>query len=407
MTPSVGLAADSRLVRRAALTVALQTALAVTLVVATMGLVAWALNARETHVAAEQSLRRAVISADDVSDPPAGMVLVERSPSGAVQRTPGAAAALRGIDPQRLPRGTSSLTVGGKQYTAYALDRPNGQRVVGLLDLTTSRDQVERLVGSLLVAGVIGVAAAAAVGVLIGRRAVRPLADALTLQRRFVADASHELRTPLTVLHTRAQLLRRRLRTVEQDDVVHKELDRIVADTRSLGEVVEDLLLSAQLEQSPRLSEVVDLGELATDLVASFHPQAAEHGITLEAAVDAEARDRLLVAGAPTALRRAASALIDNALAHTPRGGRVCVSVTRDPESVRLSVTDNGSGLDPAQARQLLTRFARGADPTRPGRRFGLGLFLVREVVQAHGGVLNITGALGEGASFTLVLPAA
>ena len=110
------------------------------------------------------------------------------------------------------------------------------------------------------VAGLLGIVLAALIGWLVARRAVRPLGAALTLQRRFVADASHELRTPLAVVHTRAQLLRMQTRP---DHPNRPELDQLIDDTRVLGDVVTDLLTSAQLEHTAPVGEEVDAGDLA------------------------------------------------------------------------------------------------------------------------------------------------
>ena len=97
-----------------------------------------------------------------------------------------------------------------RHYRALVVDRPEG-RVVALTDLAPYRAGLTRLLSALALAELAGVLASIAVVVLFTRRSVQPLAQALALQRRFVADASHELRAPLTVLHTRAQMLRRRI----------------------------------------------------------------------------------------------------------------------------------------------------------------------------------------------------
>ena len=237
---------------------------------------------------------------------------------------------------------------------------------------------------------------------MIGRRAVRPLAEALTLQRRFVTDASHELRTPLTVIRTRAQLLRRRLDRTEPQEH-ERELDQLVEDTSALGEVVSDLLLSAQLRSDAVAGEPVDAAALGESLVRSLRPYADESGTELATEV---APGDWTVVGAPAALRRALGALLDNAIGHTP-GGRVVVTVGGDHAWVRIGVQDNGEGFDPAERAILTDRFSRGASAGGHPRRFGLGLALVDEVVHAHGGRLDIQGALGEGAEFTMVLPRA
>ena len=119
------------------------------------------------------------------------------------------------------------------------------------------------------------------------------------------------------------------------------------------------------------------------------------------------APDDLVVTGVRSSLRRALAALADNALAHVSAGGTVTVAARRDGAYVCLIVTDDGEGLDPADAARLLERFARG-EPRRsqPGRRFGLGLALVSDVVHAHRGRLHIDGRPGTGATFTIALPA-
>ncbi len=98
---------------------------------------------------------------------------------------------------------------------------------------------------AMLVAGGLGLVLAVLAGAWFARRAVRPLAAALALQRRFVADASHELRTPLTLLSTRTQLLRRHLRRGADADELTGEVDGVVTDARQLADILDDLLLAA------------------------------------------------------------------------------------------------------------------------------------------------------------------
>ena len=100
------------------------------------------------------------------------------------------------------------------------------------------------------------------------------------------------------------------------------------------------------------------------------------------------------------------AALVDNALGHERRGGSVLIQLDRDPDVVRLTVADTGVGLDPADTERLFARSAHGAQQPGGGRRYGIGLALVHEVVTEHGGRVLVAGAPGKGAAFTLVLPA-
>jgi signal transduction histidine kinase len=223
-------------------------------------------------------------------------------------------------------------------------------------------------------------------------------------QRRFVADASHELRTPLTLLSTRAQLLERDLRGSETP-AAHAEAQALVADTRRMADVVEDLLVAASLQAQPARLESVDLVAMVRRSVAAMDAHARTLGVSL-CGPPADASPEI-VPGAERSLRRVVDALLDNALGHTPPGGHVRVGVEEgQPGWVVVSVADDGSGLDPAEAQQLFARFARGgSDPDGSRRRFGLGLALVREVVEAHRGRVEVDGAVGEGATFRVLLP--
>ncbi|HEX3788788.1 MAG TPA: HAMP domain-containing sensor histidine kinase [Pseudonocardiaceae bacterium] len=265
-------------------------------------------------------------------------------------------------------------------------------------------DDRDDLLLALGLAELIGLIAAVISGGALAKRAMSPLCESMNRQRRFVADASHELRTPLTQLHTRTQLL---LRRADRGELTERELadelNRIVAGTRQLGDVVDDLLLSTQLGALPTPWDTVDLGEVALAAVEAESARAQVTGLVLDMQVT-EAEH--LVTGAASALRRVVSALLDNAIGHTPVGGRITVTVDRaDAGTVRLTVRDTGVGFDPADAELLFARFARGTSGR--GRRFGLGLALAREVVDNHHGSISADSRPGGGATFTVLLPAA
>lgn len=245
----------------------------------------------------------------------------------------------------------------------------------------------------------VGLVAAVVVGQVLACRAVAPLEEALRRQRRFVADASHELRTPLTRLHVRAQLLAREA----QPSALDGELAALVADTRQFGEVIEDLLMSAQLESADAPRELVDLAAVAESVVSAESLRAQARAVEL--GLRCGSGDHLVL-GVPAALRRVVGALVDNALDHTRPGSRIDVILEhgRAGREVELTVRDDGVGFPPDQAELIFQRFKRGHGN---GGRFGLGLALVREVVENHGGRVTATGKPGEGAEFTVRLPRA
>ncbi|WNV88086.1 HAMP domain-containing sensor histidine kinase [Umezawaea sp. Da 62-37] len=291
------------------------------------------------------------------------------------------------------------------------LTRRRGDEVVQVVydkrfPLLEQRNLLVAFAIALLLTALVVAAVVSSASRFLCERAVAPLNAALARQRRFVADASHELRAPLTQLHTRAQLLARKAEALDCPPTLATEVRRLVNGTRHLGDVVDDILRSALVggpgEEPAGPPAVVDLAALADEVVAAEDVRAAETGLVLRVRREP---GRFLVPGAESALRRVVTALVDNAIGHTPVGGEVVVTLDApDLLTVRLSVRDNGVGFDEADGPSLFTRFSRGHHGR--GQRFGIGLALVREVVESHHGTVSAKGSPGEGAVFTVELPA-
>lgn len=256
-----------------------------------------------------------------------------------------------------------------------------------------------RLQVALLVAGGLGVLLAALTGVVLAWRSLLPFAESLAMQRRFVADASHELRTPLTLLSTRVQLLARQLRRGAAPD--DSEVDGVLADTRRLGAILDDLLAAADTRSTVAHDEV-DLGVVVADAVASAAAEAQEQ----YKALTVTGASSVLVRGSEASLRRAVIALVDNALDHASTAVTVDVSASRG--TCRVSVSDDGAGIDEEVLPRIFQRFASARDAPSARRHYGLGLALVADVASAHGGKVEAAPSpTGSGAVLTLSLPLA
>jgi signal transduction histidine kinase len=309
--------------------------------------------------------------------------------------------------------GQTSFTADGRSWPAW-VDQRDGASYVAVYDIRLHTGEEQRLLMATIAAGVVGVLLAALTGLLAGRRAVRPLGEAMELQRQFVADASHELRTPLAVISTRAQMLRRHVAVdaaaADGDPAAARrlaEVDQLVHDTQAMADVVSDLLLSAQLEHVDEVAERVDLGALASEVVTSLMPYAAERGVTLvDEGAGSGAGGACVVDGVGPSLRRSVLALVDNAIAHSDKDSRVEVSSTAVGGEARVDVVDHGHGVDVEDVERLSRRFSRG-DGVSGGRRVGLGLALVTQIVRSHGGRLEVAETPGGGATFSLLIPCA
>jgi signal transduction histidine kinase len=392
-------------------TLAMQTAAVVALVVVALGVVALVVVLRGQHAASLSLMQQTTRRADDVTDPPAGSWLTITTPTS-MTSSPGLPAGFPiGADITRAAstgdEQTTTVRVGDTDYLVVTVPREHGAVVQGVLDLTADQSERDRLVAALTISGVLGLLLAAAAGVLLAWRAMRPTSQALAIQRRFVADASHELRTPLTLLSTRAQLLRRDLRSGAERTVLADEVDGLVADAHNLGQVLEDLLVAADPRTNQR-KERVDVGQLAREVAASAAAAAAGEGVEVQCRIqdDPDASTGPIVLEASgTALRRALTALVDNAVRHART--TVTVTVRRTPSQVVVDVIDDGPGIQPDLLPRLFDRYETAQPSGATQRGYGLGLALVSEIATGHGGTVtahNVEASAADGAGSGAVL---
>jgi two-component system, OmpR family, sensor kinase len=397
---------DHQLIRRARVRATVQIAVLFAGAVLLLDVLAAVLVQETGHADARRQVAQAVADQDALTKPPRDVWIFVQTTQG-LRTSPGAPAQPPAADDlvaTHADRRRRDRVVhrAGREYQVRTEPVAAGTVQVAL-DITEAERERRRLFVALAAAGVAGLMLAVALGAAIARRSIAPLGEALARQERFVADASHELRTPLTQLHTRAQLLERGLSGGADAEQVQADARALVAGTRHLGDIVQELLLAAQMRAEPVATGPVDLVQLARDAVEAESARAQRRGV--EMAVQA-AGPVAPVRGLATPLRRVLAALLDNALAHTPAGGHVWVRLSGGPDgsTVTCVVEDDGEGFPPGDQEAIFERFARGGHGDR--RRFGLGLALVREVVRAHGGSVRAEGRPGEGATFTLVLPA-
>jgi two-component system OmpR family sensor kinase len=423
----------------------------IVLAVVVVGAGVGVLESRDLHRSLDRSLRQRAIEVSQLSA--SAPALLTRA--GALDTTLGGAQLRVEVLDRRGRIVARSLSLGGRLLPArqlaaraivrgqgaYATEVSNGERLRlyaapladfggpaagGAVVVAASQKDVESTLGDLrlllVLAGVVA-AALAALGVFVLlRRALRPLtrlADAATdvertgdprrrlpvpgtndevgrlaetlnamlaslersreVERRFLADASHELRTPLTALLGNVAYLTRH----GLNEEVLADLDR---DAERLAQLADALLALSREEAASRPNTVVRL-----DLLA-------EEAAQLDERVDVVATEPIAVQGDARALERALANLVQNARVHGPADGKIVIRAERAGDLAELSVTDEGSGLRPEEARLAFQRFWRRSSE-RPGS--GLGLAIVRATAERHGG-----RAYAEGARFAIELPA-
>jgi two-component system phosphate regulon sensor histidine kinase PhoR len=237
-------------------------------------------------------------------------------------------------------------------------------------------------------------------GVLLVIRDVTELRRLEAVRRDFVANVSHELKTPLTSIIGYAETLT----TEDAGKDAERFAHTILNNARRMQELVDDLLDLSRIESGrwqPTLARV-DVAGVVGEAWAEFLDRARARRIKITVAASVARH----VKADPDALRQILTNLFDNALRHTPPGGRITVTAEASAGGVTIAVADTGSGIASEHLPRIFERFYR-ADPGRSREEggTGLGLAIVKHLIEAHGGRVEARSTLGEGTTILLFFP--
>jgi heavy metal sensor kinase len=334
-----------------------------------------------------------------------------------------------------------------KSYRLLTLPVVKGKAMVNIVQVAMSLDNVKATRASfllvLLILAPVALAASALGGYFLARRALAPVdamveaarrieAEDLTKRipalsiddelgrlatvindmlarlersfgavRQFSADAAHELRTPLTILKGEIELA---LSSSQATPEIRQTLASCLEEVDRLNSLMEDLLLLARMESNALSSGArpVNLAEVLEDVAPALRELSAKAGNTCTVG----AAPPLWTRGYEALLFRLVFNLAENAIKYTPPGGIIEVTLAQQESNAVLEVKDNGPGIAPQAQEHIFDRFYRG-DPAREGSGTGLGLALVRSIVQLHQGEIRVISALGQGSNFRVTLPLA
>jgi signal transduction histidine kinase len=240
-------------------------------------------------------------------------------------------------------------------------------------------------------------------GYLLARKSLAPIAAMVSEQQRFIADASHELRTPLAVLRGETEVALGKTRTVEE---YQESLTLIQEEAERLSRIVEDLfILARQPIESPTtlIKEPVSLTEVVKDCARAAQVLAVRKGVRLKLRNDSTS---IALNADEELIKRMILNLLDNAVKYTPEGGEISLALEKHNGSAEIVVRDTGIGLSEMDQQRVFDRFYR-VDKARSRALggAGLGLSIVRTIVEAHGGEITIDSTPRHGSTFTVSLP--
>jgi signal transduction histidine kinase len=285
---------------------------------------------------------------------------------------------VRGATLDRKQTGGRVALVDGRTLEIAGVPLPDGNGLLTVLDITDSQNAENAL-----------------------RERAQALEAADEVKTRFLANMSYEFRVPLTSISGFAELLEAGV-AGELTPQARDYVEAILEAVKRLSDQVENVLDLSQSEAGllPIAKEKLDLLPFVTQVVREREAAIVEAGLSL----DLRGGGASKVEADPRQLSRALGHLLDNAIAATPKGGKVLVDLSRKKDGVRIIVSDNGRGMTKDELRRALEGLHIGPDG-KPERRQGLGIPLARQLVEAHGGSLEIVSSRGEGTFATIHLP--
>ncbi len=287
---------------------------------------------------------------------------------------------LRAATLDRKQTGGRALLADGRTLEFAGVPLPDGNGLLTVLDITDSQKAAEAL-----------------------KQRAAALEEADAMKTRFLANMSYEFRTPLTSIGGFAELLEAGLGG-DLSDPGKDYVAAILQSVERLGEQIESVLDLSQSEAGmlPLASEEIELLPFVTGLVGDRAARIKAAELTLDLRGDKSAGR---ISGDRRRLGRAIGHLLDNAISATAPGGRVLVELGGIKGKARVVISDNGAGMDPATLARALEGIKVSADGKGVERRQGLGLPLARQLIEAHGGTLELMSEPGQGTAAIVELP--
>jgi signal transduction histidine kinase len=238
--------------------------------------------------------------------------------------------------------------------------------------------------------------AAAGVSYVLAGYTLRPIQKSVEAQKKFSENASHELRTPIAVMKNDAEVLLRNPHASRE--LINNTLRSNIEEMDRMTKMTEDLLMLARSQNRSAVSfDKINLTDISRNIIAKLQPIAERKGVTLEVSDS----DPLFIGGNKTGIERVIMNLLQNAIDHTPKGGTVRLKTAVSGSKGFLTISDTGSGIDEKDVPHVFKRFYKA----NGGGGNGLGLSIVKELIDQHGGKINLDSIKGLGTTVTVSLP--
>ena len=315
--------------------------------------------------------------------------------------------------PPNIPRSGLMLEGENTRSFIYPIYKDTGENlqptVIGYVCVTDSTVELQQELNYLKFVFILKTLGVSTVALLVAawltHESTRPIVTTLNQLKRFTADASHQLRHPVTAIQASISMLAEHSQNLDAGQL--NKVTVISSACHQMGDLINKLLLLARMDQS-RVDQSrwqkVDVDELLEELVDLHHDRATGKEITLDYRCEQSGQ----VWGDPEQLYELFANLVDNAINYTPNQGTITIHLTKKLNTVMISVQDTGMGIAPQDLPRIFDRFWRSDEaPERYSQGSGLGLSVVKMIVEQHHGAIQVESQWHQGTRFEVKLPAA
>lgn len=296
---------------------------------------------------------------------------------------------------------SDKVSIDGSSYSYLKQNTSLGTKIA-FVDRTQYQNLLAELLRTFILIGSISLVALLMISIYLTNKTIKPIKETFENQKQFIADASHELKTPLTIIKTNTSLI-----LSHPDDIIKNQskwLNYINSQTDRMSILINEMLSLAKLDANENNLTLasINISKLIESMLLMFDAVIYENNIELETSII----KNLYINGDKESIKKLFSIIMDNAIKHTNKNGKIEVSLSSDKNKIRMIIRNTGDGIAEEYLEKIFERFYR-ADSSRDRNTggYGLGLSIAKSIVKQHKGKIYAQSKLGESTSFIVEIP--
>lgn len=296
---------------------------------------------------------------------------------------------------------SGKVNIDGSSYSYLTQQTSLGTKIA-FIDRTQYQNLLTELLKTFILIGSLSLVVLLIISIYLTNKTVKPIKETFEKQKQFIADASHELKTPLTIIKTNTSLV-----LSHPDDSIRNQkkwIDYINDQADRMSILINEMLSLAKLdtEENRLILSPINISKIIESMILMFDAVIYESNIDLETNIDKD----LFINGDKESMKKLFSIIMDNAIKHTAKNGKIIVSLVNDKNKIKMTIENTGDGIAPEHLKGIFERFYRiDSSRDRETGGYGLGLSIASSIVKQHKGRIYAKSELGESTSFIIELP--